>query len=75
MIVDLGTKDIRTKADRLWKPSKIPSGEGNPEATREAFARDWTRGCEVCGEAPVVNLSGLCGPCTWGESETHGGNW
>jgi hypothetical protein len=39
------------------------------------FARDWTRKCEVCGADPVVNATGLCGPCTWGESETAGGNW
>lgn len=69
-------KDIRSKADRRWQPSKIPSGDSAPpEAAEEAFARDWTRGCEVCGEKPVVNATGLCGPCTWGESETYGGNW
>ena len=41
----------------------------------EAFACDWTRECEVCESTPVVNATGLCGPCTWGESETAGGNW
>ena len=66
-------KDIRSKADRRWKISKIPA-EGE-EATAEAFARDWTRKCEVCGAEPVVNITGLCGPCTFGESETMGGNW
>lgn len=36
---------------------------------------DWTRGCEVCGASPVVGDLGLCGPCTFGEAETYGGNW
>lgn len=65
-------KDIRSKADRQWQPSKIPEGE---VGSAEAFARDWTRGCSSCGEKPVVNATGLCGPCTFGESATHGGNW
>jgi hypothetical protein len=32
-------------------------------------------GCEVCGATPVVPETGLCGPCTFGEAETAGGNW
>ncbi len=36
---------------------------------------DWTRKCEVCGSAPIVPLTGLCGPCTFGEAETINGNW
>jgi hypothetical protein len=31
--------------------------------------------CEVCGARPVVRATGLCGPCTFGEAETAGGNW
>jgi hypothetical protein len=36
---------------------------------------DWTQECEVCGATPVVPLTGLCGPCTFGEADTAGGNW
>lgn len=36
---------------------------------------DWTRTCEVCGQPPVVSATGLCGPCTFGEADTAGGNW
>ena len=39
------------------------------------FEPDWTRKCENCGETPIVPVTGLCGPCTWGEAETIGGNW
>lgn len=41
----------------------------------EAFQKDWSRGCSLCGQKPVVRAVGLCGPCTWGESNTAGGNW
>lgn len=36
---------------------------------------DWEHACEVCGEKPVVCCTGLCGPCTFGEGDTAGGNW
>jgi len=36
---------------------------------------DWNGTCSQCGESPIVPLTGLCGPCTWGEAETIGGNW
>ena len=41
----------------------------------EAFEKDWGRKCENCGATPVVNATGLCGPCTFGEAATAGGNW
>jgi hypothetical protein len=31
--------------------------------------------CEVCGQIPVHPLTGMCGPCTFGEADTVGGNW
>lgn len=31
--------------------------------------------CEVCGELPTVENTGLCGPCCFGEASTAGGNW
>jgi len=36
---------------------------------------DWDHECEVCGQTPVVPVTGLCGPCTFGEADTIGGNW
>jgi hypothetical protein len=29
---------------------------------------DYTRKCEGCGAKPVVSMTGLCGPCTFGEA-------
>ncbi|PNW65564.1 UNVERIFIED_CONTAM: hypothetical protein BEN50_22245 [Euhalothece sp. KZN 001] len=31
--------------------------------------------CHVCGAQPVVAATGLCGPCTWGDSEAANGGW
>ena len=36
---------------------------------------DYASGCEVCGAKPVVPMTGMCGPCTFGEADTIGGNW
>lgn len=36
---------------------------------------DYDHECEVCGATPVLPVTGLCGPCTFGEAETAGGNW
>lgn len=36
---------------------------------------DWSSECEVCGSRPIVPITGMCGPCTFGEAETIGGNW
>ena len=45
------------------------------EATPEQVKPDWSRKCENCGESPIVPLTGLCGPCTFGDASTVGGNW
>lgn len=36
---------------------------------------DWSQKCSVCGASPIMPLTGLCGPCTFGESDTIDGNW
>jgi hypothetical protein len=38
-------------------------------------APDWEHECCVCGARPIVPASGMCGPCTFGDAETIGGNW
>lgn len=37
--------------------------------------KDWKRPCVVCGAKPTVCSTQMCGPCTFGEAETAGGNW
>ena len=36
---------------------------------------DWGGECQNCGQTPIVPLTGMCGPCTFGEADTVGGNW
>ena len=36
---------------------------------------DWSTPCSVCEATPTVPLTGMCGPCTFGEADTVGGNW
>lgn len=42
---------------------------------RPDMSPDWGHQCIVCGAVPIVPLTGLCGPCTFGEAETVNGNW
>lgn len=41
----------------------------------ECNAPDWDGKCEVCGSSPVHRMTGMCGPCTFGEADTVGGDW
>lgn len=61
---------IRAKhADRAEPPRKGQSGRA---ADMEP---DFDGECCVCGASPTVPLTGMCGPCSFGESDTMGGNW
>jgi hypothetical protein len=51
-----------------------PDGQVH-ELTCALFKPDWSAECDVCGASPTVPLTGMCGPCTWGEADTIGGNW
>lgn len=42
----------------------------------DTFAEpDWEDECSNCGMSPTVPETGMCGPCTFGEADTIGGNW
>ena len=56
-----------TPSKRRKNAELIPPGD---KRTRP----DYTKKCQ-CGATPIVPLTGLCGPCTFGEAETAGGNW
>ena len=45
------------------------------EQENDPFEALWDEECEVCGDTPIVAGSGMCGPCTFGESDTINGNW
>lgn len=52
-----------------------PSPPASPAEADDPFGKNWDGECENCGESPTVSATGLCGPCTFGEAETIGGNW
>lgn len=51
---------------------RIPARQFHPSKNNEP---DWSRVCKVCEARPVVPSTGLCGPCTFGDADTAGGNW
>lgn len=58
----------------LTEGTPIPTenvGRNNDKPMRP----NWDGKCSVCGDTPTVPLTGLCGPCTFGEAQTAGGNW
>lgn len=36
---------------------------------------DWEGRCLVCGASPIMPITGMCGPCSTGDSTTAGGEW
>ena len=63
---------------RKKKKNKLDLEQDKVEIFKEGDPRmepDWTKKCENCDQTPIVPLTGMCGPCTWGEAETMGGNW
>ena len=53
----------------------VRDGISQQRAKSNDMTPDWTQECEVCGQTPVVPVTGMCGPCTFGEADTVGGNW
>ena len=49
------------------------NGGGN--VCSKCIEPDWKGKCEVCGASPTQPLTGMCGPCTFGEGESADGNW
>jgi hypothetical protein len=44
---------------------KLESGKAKRKRIERVYA-DYKHECENCGATPVVSLTGLCGPCTFG---------
>lgn len=67
-------KAFKTAAslNQHWAAKHAPPDDGEIDPNTEP---DWDGECEVCGQSPIVPITGLCGPCTWGEADTIGGNW
>jgi hypothetical protein len=59
----------------MSKKSRKKRPQQQAMTPEQAFEKDWSRACEICTQKPVVKATGMCGPCTFGEAETQGGNW
>ncbi len=66
----------------MSRPSRTPPKSAAPRKQEKVLTSDdaeakpdWARGCENCGAKPILPLTGMCGPCTFGEADTAGGNW
>lgn len=60
---------------REKRKAPMVTREPEPEPEDPRIKPDWSRDCDNCGERPIVPMTGMCGPCTFGEAETMGGNW
>ncbi len=56
-------------------PAWIPPRPTATKANATECNPDWSGECSTCGSSPTVPATGLCGPCTFGEASTAGGNW
>ena len=45
------------------------------EQDNDDMRPDWSQSCELCGMKPVVPVTGMCGPCSFGEAATMHGAW
>jgi hypothetical protein len=72
-------EDRMTKKKKVNKPTAQPPKSppsARPKPVHDSNTEpDWTGKCEVCGGSPIVPATGMCGPCTFGEADTIGGNW
>lgn len=59
------TRQQMTRRD-IFKENGFSSSEAEP---------NWNGKCDVCGASPIMPLTGMCGPCTFGEADTIDGNW
>lgn len=74
VIVKENGKTISTTAPfKTWQDAE--EWEAEQKAEDEKTRPDWSKNCENCGQSPIVPLTGMCGPCTFGEGDTAGGNW
>ena len=70
------TPPVKTPVKRL-NPNIDGQGHRDPRPPLDPDSSEprWDYECGVCGQSPVVPLTGLCGSCTFGEADTAGGNW
>lgn len=82
--VELGKLGGKVKSEKKAIASKENGKKGGVKSigqkikekkAQDDTAPDWTYPCDVCGMFPTVPITGMCGPCTFGEADTIMGNW
>jgi hypothetical protein len=54
----------------------MPSSDPKKKKYRcKEVTPDWSGACCNCNASPILPATGMCGPCTFGEADTIGGNW
>ena len=71
-----GRKNVDNLVERLTQSLGMSQRSvKNTKSKSTGFEPDWLETCDACDSSPVVPSTGLCGPCTFGEADTAGGNW
>lgn len=71
-----GPRSTRRGHDVPPRGPRLSKGHVPPRLVPDnSSGKDWTKKCSVCAATPIVVETGMCGPCTFGEAETAGGNW
>lgn len=75
--VNLLKEGARVRAATPEEAAQLPSPSepSQPDEEENPFGKNWDVKCLVCGATPTVQATELCGPCTFGEADTAGGNW
>jgi hypothetical protein len=72
--VEFFSRKVRS-FDRAIRLQKLRGVHGWKESTCDGSGEpDYSRKCQ-CGQTPVVPEADMCGPCTFGEAGTAGGEW
>lgn len=67
-----------SKRAKAMRAKAAPVAESEAPVTVDAYVPDYEHECENCGAVPVVTgmrdgvvvlATGMCGACTWGESD------
>jgi ribosomal protein L37E len=59
----------------MAKRDEKPVVKGGVVQNECADEPNWKKACESCGAKPTHPSTDMCGPCTFGEADTAGGNW
>lgn len=62
----------------LWSKPKeyqATARELAANSNKDEAEPDWSGNCSVCGQSPIMPITGMCGSCSTGEADTAGGDW